>query len=174
MSVNYIFKLSKPGYPVQDDVNKQNFIFRSDLVSMAQKSVTHPTVTTISVDVGGGFTEGQGNAIVPHEFGYTPKFMIFVTDSLGNYHHVPGGLTELDTTSKPEAYESFTVELDSRYVYLNVVAFDYEFIPQFGFSTKTARLNTYTFDMVLFMERVGLGIVIKTKVKSMTAQASIT
>lgn len=172
MALTYVFKISKPGFSAQDDVNKQNFIFRSDLVSMAQKSVLHPTVTTVSVSTNDG-SEGQGNAIIHHNFGYYPKFLAFVTDSLGDYHQVPGGLTTLAASDKgDELFESFKAEVDENFLYLDVRAFTYNLIPQVSFDT-TAKLYTYTFDIVLFMERVGLGLVSNTKVKFMTAKGYI-
>jgi len=181
MTTNYVIKISKPGYSTHDDVNKQNYIFRSDLVSMAQKSVIHPTITTHSVFLGYGdpmfgspaLYDGEGNATIAHNFGYIPKFIVFVTRYYGDYSLVPWYST-VDDTSKPEPYETFTVEVDENYIYLTATACNYEFVSGVGFSSQSAIITTYTFDVVLFMERIGVGMTPSpTKVTYVEAKGKI-
>lgn len=183
MSLTYVVKISKAGFSVHDDINKQNFIFRSDLVSMAQKSVIHPSMTTVSISYTDsryaqnstvGSTVGAVNGIIPHNFGYIPKLLAFATGSDSNYHQVPGGLTTIATSDKgDELFEVFELEIDETYIYLYIEAFTYTLIPQVS-TTTAAKLFTYTYDIVLFMERIGLGLIIKTQTKVMQAKGSIT
>jgi len=86
-----------------------------------------------------------------HRFGYIPQFMVFTTSAItGNYINCPFNLTTAYGKEGDNQAEEVTV-----YTTLSTIvvsALWYYYTPQSG--TWTGLANTYTFDILLFMEEV--------------------
>jgi len=87
----------------------------------------------------------------PHNFGYIPQFMVFVTSAVtGNYVNCNWNITTNYGKTGDNQAEYLRAHATSNT--LVVSANWYYYTPQSG--TWTGLANTYTFDILLFMEEV--------------------
>jgi len=142
---DYGIKISKAGFDITD-VDPENYHFWSKYRNKSIKTLVALNVTTTTDEDASAVTNNY-----PHAFGYIPQFMVFVTTAI-NSVYVNCDYNFTTTYGKDGDYqeEILTCYATSSHIYVSAL-WDY-YTPMSGAWTGLA--NTYTFDIILFMEEV--------------------
>lgn len=142
---SYGIKITKAGFDITN-TDPENYHFWSKYRNKSVKTLLSLNVTT-NTDVD---SEPEVNSY-NHGFGYIPQFMAFVvTDINGNYVNCDYEYTSDYGLGGDYQTEELKAWATSSYIYVSANKF--WFTPMSG--TWTGLANTYTFDILLFMEEV--------------------
>jgi hypothetical protein len=142
---NYGIKITKAGSGITSS-DPQDYHFWSKYRNKSIKSLLSLNVTTT--------TDTDSDPVVnsfEHGFGYIPQFMAFVTNDINSvYVNCDYGSTVYYGKDGEMQTEELKAWATSSRIYVS--ANNYHFVP--GSGTWTGIANTYTFDIVLFMEEI--------------------
>ena len=145
MTENYGIKISKATKNITS-IDPDDYHFWS---KYRAKSVKYQG--TLNVTTNTGVDSSPATNTYTHNFGYIPQFMVFTTSAIdGEYYNIPFGITTSYGKSGEMQTETISAYVTSTEI---VVSADWNYyVPMSG--THTGRENTYTFDILLFMEEI--------------------
>lgn len=142
---NYGIKIAKAGKNI-NSTDPEDYHFWSKYRNKSIKTLLSLEVTTNS-----GTDQPAATNSYNHAFGYIPQYMAFVVTQInGDYVNCNYSVTTAYGKSGDNQYEEMTVYATSSHIY--VAANKYYYTPMSG--TYTNLVDTYTFDIILFMEEV--------------------
>lgn len=142
---NYGIKIAKSGANI-NSTDPEDYHFWSKYRNKSVKTLLSLGVTTTTDTDSSPVTNSY-----QHNFGYIPQFMAFVVTQInGNYVNCDYEYTTSYGKSGDNQYEEVKAWATSSYIYVS--ANKYYYTPMSG--TWTGLEDTYTFDIILFMEEV--------------------
>lgn len=142
---NYGIKIAKAGANI-NSTDPEDYHFWSKYRNKSVKVLASLGVTTTDDTDSSAVTNSY-----QHSFGYIPQFMVFVVTQIeGVYVNCNYEYTTSYGKDGDNQYEELKAWATSSHIYVS--ANKYYYTPMSG--TWTGLIDTYTFDIVLFMEEV--------------------